>query len=324
MADNVPITAGSGTTIAADEVTDATLGSCKMQYIKVADGTLDSTNKLIVSSAGAAKVDGSAVTQPVSIATAPVLVAGSAIIGKVGIDQTTPGTTNAASLSHIGSTTVASGNGVVGAGVQRVAIASDNTAFSVNVGTINGQSIAYGTGARGATVQRVTVATDDVLPVGGQAAENASPVGNPVYVAGHALVGANPTKATNGQVSCLATDAIGRQIFTLNHERTMTGIQQTTITSSTSETTIVTAVASTFLDLTNLTITNSSATATIVTLKDSTAGTTRGIYSIAAGGGIVIPFNTPLAQATVNNNWTLTCGTSVASIYVVAQFVKNT
>lgn len=34
-------------------------------------------------------------TQPVSIATAPVLVAGSAIIGKVGIDQTTPGTTNA-------------------------------------------------------------------------------------------------------------------------------------------------------------------------------------------------------------------------------------
>lgn len=33
-------------------------------------------------------------TQPVSIATAPVLVAGSAVIGKVGIDQTTPGTTN--------------------------------------------------------------------------------------------------------------------------------------------------------------------------------------------------------------------------------------
>jgi hypothetical protein len=33
-------------------------------------------------------------TQPVSIATAPVLVAGSAVIGKVGIDQTTAGTTN--------------------------------------------------------------------------------------------------------------------------------------------------------------------------------------------------------------------------------------
>ena len=38
-------------------------------------------------------------TQPVSIATAPVLVAGSAIIGKVGIDQTTPGTTNLVSTT---------------------------------------------------------------------------------------------------------------------------------------------------------------------------------------------------------------------------------
>lgn len=60
------------------------------------------------------------------------LIAGSAIVGKVGIDQTTPGTTNAVSLAQVGSTTVATGNGVVGTGVQRVAIASDNTAFSVN------------------------------------------------------------------------------------------------------------------------------------------------------------------------------------------------
>lgn len=61
-----------------------------------------------------------------------VLGAGTALAGKFGIDQTTPGTTNAVSLSHIGSTAVASGNGVVGAGVQRVVIASDNTAFTVN------------------------------------------------------------------------------------------------------------------------------------------------------------------------------------------------
>lgn len=47
-----------------------------------------------IASMTALKVDGSAVTQPVSIATAPVLVAGTALIGKVGIDQTTPGTTN--------------------------------------------------------------------------------------------------------------------------------------------------------------------------------------------------------------------------------------
>ena len=40
------------------------------------------------------------------------LPAGSNIIGKTGIDQTTPGTTNAVSLAQVGSTTVATGNGV--------------------------------------------------------------------------------------------------------------------------------------------------------------------------------------------------------------------
>lgn len=52
MADNVAITAGSGTTVAADEVTDGTLGSVKVQIVKIMDGTLDSTNKLIVDSSG--------------------------------------------------------------------------------------------------------------------------------------------------------------------------------------------------------------------------------------------------------------------------------
>jgi hypothetical protein len=45
----------------------------------------------------------------------------------VGFDQTTPGTTNGVAIAQIGATTVATGNGVVSAGVQRVAIASDST-----------------------------------------------------------------------------------------------------------------------------------------------------------------------------------------------------
>jgi hypothetical protein len=66
MVDNVAITPGSGATIAADELTDATLGTVKVQYLKLMDGTIDSSNKAVVSSAGALKVDGSGVTQPVS------------------------------------------------------------------------------------------------------------------------------------------------------------------------------------------------------------------------------------------------------------------
>jgi hypothetical protein len=65
MADNVPITAGAGTNIAADEVLDGVLGTVKVQYVKLMDGTDNGTAKAAVSANGL-KVDGSAVTQPVS------------------------------------------------------------------------------------------------------------------------------------------------------------------------------------------------------------------------------------------------------------------
>lgn len=55
------------------------------------------------------------------------LVAGSALIGKVGLDQTTPGTTNAISIAQLGANTVSTGNGVSGTGVLRVSVASDST-----------------------------------------------------------------------------------------------------------------------------------------------------------------------------------------------------
>ena len=52
MADNVAITAGAGTTIAADEVSDGTLGTVKVQYVKIMDGTLDSTTKISPATSG--------------------------------------------------------------------------------------------------------------------------------------------------------------------------------------------------------------------------------------------------------------------------------
>ena len=48
MADNVAITAGTGTTIAADEVADGTLGTVKVQYVKLMDGTLNSVTKATI------------------------------------------------------------------------------------------------------------------------------------------------------------------------------------------------------------------------------------------------------------------------------------
>lgn len=72
----------------------------------------------------------------VDVTRLPALVAGTALIGKVGIDQTTAGTTNAVSLAQIGATTVLGGNGASGAGALRVTIANDSTGILATVGTV--------------------------------------------------------------------------------------------------------------------------------------------------------------------------------------------
>jgi hypothetical protein len=56
VADNVSVTAGTGTTIAADEVVDATLGTVKVQYVKLMDGTLNGTTKVAVKAPSTAPV----------------------------------------------------------------------------------------------------------------------------------------------------------------------------------------------------------------------------------------------------------------------------
>lgn len=67
MSDNVSITPGSGNTVAADEVTDGTLGTVKVQYVKLMDGTLDGTTKGLIDSSGLkVGVSNFPVTQPVS------------------------------------------------------------------------------------------------------------------------------------------------------------------------------------------------------------------------------------------------------------------
>lgn len=102
--------------------------------------------------------------------------------------------------------------------------------------------------------------------------------------------------------------------------------QQTQIASSTSETTIATAVAATYLDLYGLTISNTSATTTDVIIKDATAGTTRFVIEVPANDtrGFMLPASDGVSQAVLNNNWTATCADSVANIEITALFTKNT
>lgn len=81
IADNVAITAGAGTTVAADEVADGTLGTVKVQFVKLMDGTLDGTAKAAVGANGLA----------CDVKALPATPAGTNLIGKVssGLDTST-------------------------------------------------------------------------------------------------------------------------------------------------------------------------------------------------------------------------------------------
>ena len=187
-----------------------------------------------------------------------------------------------------------------------------------------------GTGIAANPLQVSIANSSGTLPVSvatntpsGPTASGASLTANPLTVGGLAKT-ANPTAVTDGQVVNRLHDKLGKQVV-VGSIRDLKGQQITTITSSTSETTVVTAVASTFLDIYGVIVTNSSATASNVAFKDSTAGTTRFNIYVPAGEtrGFMLPESGAVVQATVNNNWTATCGTSVASIVITALYVKN-
>lgn len=112
----------------------------------------------------------------------------------------TAGNALQADLTSIAGTATATSNGVVGAGVQRVAIASDNTAFSVN-GTLSAETTkVIGTvrvlGNAGAIFDQ---ATGSAVP--------ANALYNGLNVAGNlrGLTGSNPT----GSVFAAQTDLVG-------------------------------------------------------------------------------------------------------------------
>ncbi len=165
--------------------------------------------------------------------------------------------------------------------------------------------------------------TTHAIYVTGSTASGSTASGNPTLV-GAVGKTTNPTAVTDGQAVNFIADKLGKQVV-VGSIRDLKGNQKTTITSSTAETTIVTADATNFLDIYRLVIANTSATACNVTIKDATSGTTRYIFAIPAGETRGFSGNESAAhkQATANNNWTATCSASVASIEITAEFVKN-
>ena len=228
-------------------------------------------------------------------------------------------------VKQINGVTPLMGNGVTGTGSQRVTIASDNTPFPVKTDqTTHGTTdlvAADITKVAGGTA--ITSGVTGSQAVGGDTASGSSDAGNPNKIGGVGRT-TNPTAVTDGQRVNAIFDKLGKQVV-VGSVRDLKVQQATTITSSTAETTVLTSVASTFLDVYGVIVANTSATACDVTFKDATSGTTRFDIHTPAGDtrGFMLPESAAHNQASAANNWTATCSASVASIKITMLAVKN-
>jgi hypothetical protein len=159
-------------------------------------------------------------------------------------------------------------------------------------------------------------------PVEGATAHDTAVAENPVLDGGEARTSL-PTAVADGDTVRSMRDDLGRTVVAVHSVRDRVVQNRITLTTTT-ETTLIAALASTFRDLVLLVLSNESATEVRVDIRDSTTGTVRLSVDLAAdGGGAVIPFPVPLPQATVNNNWTAQLSAAVSTVYITAVAVEN-
>lgn len=98
-----------------------------------------------------------------------------------------------------------------------------------------------------------------------------------------------------------------------------------TLTASTAETTLIAAVAGTFLDLSDIACSTSAAAAHTITVRDTTGGATRKIIACPAVAGPCEGwvFSAPLQQTALNTNWTIQDSASVTSDFCSATAVQR-
>lgn len=269
MADNVPITAGSGTNIATDEVS----------------GTLEHVQ--IVKLAIAA--DGSRTAIPAD-GTDGMLV--------------NLGTNNDVSVTGTVTANLAAGTNNIG-DVDVLTLpaipAGTNNIGDVDVLTINGVAPAFGSGVRGATVQRVTIATDDSVPVTGGVAHDGADSGNPLKVGYKAVShGANPTAVAAADRTDAYANRHGIPFMLGGHPNIITRSVRVT-TSQTDATLVGTINAGTKVVVTQINVMCSGANSVDTNVKigfgattipaDSTTGANGVLFDhegIKAGSGVVI------------------------------------
>lgn len=225
------------------------------------------------------------------LSTSAVLTAGSAIVGKVGIDQTTPGTTNlvalaanqSVNLAQVAGSNTQTGSGTA-SGAQRVELANNGTGVIATVGAVTAITNALPTGTN--SIGKISDITTSVVP--GTAATNLGKAEDAAHASGDTGVFAlgvrNDNLATtygaDQDYSPLATDLKGRVMVA---QKAATG----TLTNVGASATSVTVLAASSARI-GATITNDSSA--LLYLKfGATASTTS--YTVVLAGAASAPFS---------------------------------
>lgn len=161
--------------------------------------------------------------------------------------------------------------------------------------------------------------------IAGDVTHDTTDTGNPLKIGGQARQTNPSASVADGDRVNAQFDDLGKQVVILAGVRDLTVHQQTTITNSSAETTILSAGASgVFHDVVKLIASNQSGTAVTVTIKDATAGTTRLIFTLPANSvAFESSFEVPVKQNAAANNWTATLSANTVTVDFFIHAVKN-
>lgn len=166
-------------------------------------------------------------------------------------------------------------------------------------------------------VQNPVTATVASATVHGTQADNSSTAPSPVLISGMTnSTAGGPAAATSGRQGQLQADLSRRLVVT--HGGVPQSHDFNRITASTSETTLIAAVASIRHEVHAITIANKDTVAHNFDLRDATGGTIRASYVVPAGQTFALAFPGGMPQSAVNTNWTLQMGEAVTTTAPIA------
>lgn len=284
----------AGTALTENDAAAARINVNRAQVQAIEDGSTRGRYATVTAS-NALKVDGSAVTQPVS---------GTVTITPSGT-QKVSGTV---AVSTINSVAPAFGSGVRGATVQRVTIATDDVVpITDNAGSLTVDApvgtpvfVRLSDGSSAIATLPVSMATN--TPVGNVAHDSADS-GAPIKVGGRAR-SSEITAIASDDRSDFVTDLVGKQIVLpyANPENFVSGAITTSMTGTTSTSLVAAPGAGLRNYITAIIVSNAHGTVgTDVAIQDGSGGTTlMTVPAAAVYGGAVINLPVPLRQPTTN------------------------